>query len=478
MRSAAFSTRLPGKQRLALSSKKADKGLSWGLAEVFAISQTALPAILFFPGTQFLRPLVRIGTYAISLVFLWLAFSKHRSKEDVLHPAWSNLKPCLVYLTLMIFHPFTASTVAGVAAVGFYVAILAPVLWVPLLVRSQERLERLFWILLICNGVNSFVGIMQVQNPGRWMPAEFSNIVMKSAHGLSVVSYTGAGGQIIIRPPGLFDTPGAVAGPGMFAGFLGLVLFSQTNSALKKGFALFFCLCGITVIYLTLVRSALLVMGAMLLTYAFMLQRKGWTSRSLQVGLVASVLASVGFSYAQRFGGESIKARFETIVEENPGIFYYRSRGEHVANGFKELLPEYPLGAGLGRWGMVAHYTQLAKTSNEGGIWAETQFPGWIIDGGAFLLVGYCLAIYKALRHAIGMASSSEDIAQRNLAMIVVAASAGSVLHCFSFPVFSSQGGLQFWFLLGGLYGISTGKLPVVAPDVVPDPTKKLMFAR
>ncbi len=393
--------RLTAKDRLRRVSDKAEEGMSWGLAEFFAISQTAMPAILYFPGTQALRPLVRMGTYGISLLFLWLVFSKFSRKSEAQHPAWGALKFCLLYLGLMIFHPSTSSFVAGVASVGFYLAILAPLLWVPILVRSNERLERLLWILLVCNGVNAMVGIMQVQDPARWMPAEFSNIVMRGAHGLSVVTYTGVGGQVIIRPPGLFDTPGAVAGPGMFAGFLGLVLFSQSRSRFKKSVALFFCLCGITVIYLTLVRSALLVMGVMLLSYAFLLQKRGATSRSIQVGLATGVVASIGFAYAQQFGGETIKARFETIIEENPGTFYYRSRGLQVEKGFKELLPEYPLGAGLGRWGMVAHYTQGAKDSQTEGIWAETQLPGWIIDGGAVLLLGYCMAIYLRNRAKI-----------------------------------------------------------------------------
>ena len=42
-------------------------------------------------------------------------------------------------------------------------------------------------------------------------------------HGRGALTYIGANGQRIVRPPGLFDTPGAVAGPPMFAALLGLV---------------------------------------------------------------------------------------------------------------------------------------------------------------------------------------------------------------------------------------------------------------
>ena len=39
----------------------------WGFAEWFAISQTALPAILILPGTQAVRLPIRISAFAVSL---------------------------------------------------------------------------------------------------------------------------------------------------------------------------------------------------------------------------------------------------------------------------------------------------------------------------------------------------------------------------------------------------------------------------
>ena len=46
----------------------------WGFPEVFVISQTALPALLYLPGTQPFRLPIRISAFAISLAALawWL----------------------------------------------------------------------------------------------------------------------------------------------------------------------------------------------------------------------------------------------------------------------------------------------------------------------------------------------------------------------------------------------------------------------
>ena len=53
----------------------------WGFPEVFVISQTALPALLYLPGTQPFRLPIRISAFAISLAALaWRLMS---AKEHV-----------------------------------------------------------------------------------------------------------------------------------------------------------------------------------------------------------------------------------------------------------------------------------------------------------------------------------------------------------------------------------------------------------
>ena len=54
-------------------------------------------------------------------------------------------------------------------------------LWAPVLVRTADQLARVMAVLLVCNGVNAAVGVLQVYDPARWMPQELSRIVTESS---------------------------------------------------------------------------------------------------------------------------------------------------------------------------------------------------------------------------------------------------------------------------------------------------------
>ena len=238
----------------------------WGIAEFFIISQTAIPALLFLPGTQGIRFYVRVASFAISMAILaWWAFGN--AKKNRPHPAQTWLIVAMVYTAGMAFHPFTSSTLAAVAQLVLYVSVMAPVFWAPAVVRGPDHLARLMTLLLVCNGINAFVGVMQVYDPDRWMPQEMSRLVTESEFGLGAVTYQGPNG-LIIRPPGLFDNPGAVAGPGMYAALLGLVFVTSASALWKRGAALVASFAGVAAIYLSQVRVSLAVLAIMLATYA------------------------------------------------------------------------------------------------------------------------------------------------------------------------------------------------------------------
>jgi len=448
-----------------------------GFPEIFIISQTALPAMLYLPGMQSIRLPIRIAAYGISLMALFLWFNRRRASFRR-HPAENWLLFALAYLAYMVFHPDTNGLTAGIAQACLYLAVFAPIFWAPDYVHSAARLNRLLWLLLICNGVNSIVGILQVYNPAVWMPKEFSQIMTQSAYGLGTVMYKGADGKMIIRPPGLFDSPGAVCGAGMMAGFLGLVLSFQTRKFWTRGIALGFSFAGTAVIYLTLVRTSLLVLIGMLVAYCVLLHFQGQHGRSIQLAMLAGGIGMAALTLATVFGGQSITSRFSTLVAERPTQLYYRSRGKQVERGFFELLPEYPLGAGLGRWGMMAYYFGR-KGTDSNGLWAEIQFPAWIIDGGIVLLLCYCMALYKNSRREFEVARSDIDEQKRNLAGMIFAMNAGIIGLCFSFPVFCTQTGLQSWFLSGALHGVLTRDRKLgAAQEPGPANKPKLLYAR
>ena len=183
----------------------------WGIAEFFIVSQTAIPALLFLPGTQGIRFYVRVASFAISMALLvWWAFGN--AKHSRVHPAQTWLVVSIIYTAAMVLHPFTSSTLAGIAQIVLYVSVMAPLFWAPAVVRGPDHLARLMTLLLICNGINAFVGVMQVYDPNRWMPQEMSRLVTESEFGLGAVSYQGPNG-LIIRPPGALRQSRCRGGP-------------------------------------------------------------------------------------------------------------------------------------------------------------------------------------------------------------------------------------------------------------------------
>src|SRR6185295_15028926 len=120
-------------------------------------------------------------------------------------------------------------------------------------------------------------------------------------------------------------------------------------------------------------------------------------SAAVLVTMSTAIIASA-FIYAYILGGENILLRFLTIVKDDPGTFYYQNRGNQVEQAFLEYLPKYPLGAGLGRWGMMNYYFGDTYNLASPPIWVEIQWPAWIVDGGYFFLITYPIAIIVTIK--------------------------------------------------------------------------------
>jgi hypothetical protein len=354
----------------------------------------------------------------------------------------------------MLFHPETVTLTAGLAQIGIYLAVVAPLFWAPNFVKSPEHLARLFWILMLCSGANAVVGVLQVYDPARWLPPEFSRVVTQSALGLGPVTYIGPNGQVIVRPPGLFDTPGAVAGPAMFAAFLGPVFAISPIATWKRALSTAIAGAGFAAIYLSQVRISLVVAVLMLLVYAVVLFRQGRTRRSSQIGLLAAAIVVFSFSLALTLGGASIGERFHSLFADDPLAVYQQARGAQLNYTFAELLFQYPLGAGLGRWGMTASYFG----SGDGRIrplWAEIQFTGWMIDGGVLMLALYGGALLITASSQWKIAMVSQDSRLATCGAVVLASDLGTAAMIFSFTPFVAQMGIQYWFLAGALHGVA-----------------------
>jgi hypothetical protein len=421
-----------------------------GFIEWFVVAQTAIPAILFLPGSQAVRLPVRIGTYALTLIgFAWWWMNR---SQRLRHPAHRWLWLALVYLGVMIFHPQTSSPLGGIAQTFLYFAVFSSVFWAPSFVDSPRKLVRLLALLLVCNGINSMVGVLQVYDPDRFMPRELS-FAFGDKNALAMVSYVGADGRVVVRPPGLFDTPGAVCGAGTIAALLGLVFALERFAWWKRAAALLFALAGISAIYLSHVRANFVVVVGMMIVYAALLIVQGQRVRATAFAALCIGLVATGLIGASMVGGESIVDRFSSLLDRDPRSLYYESRGEHLTVGFRELWARYPLGAGLARWGMMRGYFGDPGNLDSTALWAEVQPNAWMVDGGIVLLSLYGVALLVTALFEWRLVAAIADHEDRRWAIVVAALNLGTLALIFSFVPFTTQVGLQFWFLEGALLG-------------------------
>jgi hypothetical protein len=429
-------------------SKASDR---WGFLEIFILAQVILPALLYLPGSQAFRVPIRIAPFAISL--LGLAFLLNPKRAVRPHPCRAMLMICMAYLVLMIGSPGTNTTLAGFAQVMLYFSVMAPVFWAPLLVRSKRQLQRIMAILLICNGVNAIVGVLQVKYPDRFMPKELTSVYTEMGDD-AIGKYVGANGEIVIRPPGLSDNPGAVCGPASVAALLGLVMAIRPIAFWQRGIAAAMAFAGVAAIYLSHVRTSLLILGGMCGVYCILLIAQKQQRRALTFAALAAGLFVVGLFAASLLGGEAITERFSSLLQEDPTTLYQRNRG-YMLRDTATYIADYPLGAGLGRWGMMRLYFGDEGNANSPQMWAEIQFPAWALDGGIVLIVLYLAVLLRNMwtewRTCFRLRGTSVggDMA------VIVASNAGVLALLFSFTPFTTQGGLQYWFLAGVLFGVS-----------------------
>lgn len=437
--------------RRAAQAPAQESRVKWGFPEWFVISQTALPALLYLPGTQAIRLPLRFSAFGISLTaFAW--WQLNSQQRPPAHRAYPWVAAVMGLLAIMLSSPYTTSIVGGLAHMMVYFAVMSPLFWAPVFVRTPEHLARLLGILLICSGVNSMVGVLQVYDPARWMPAELSRVVTESATGLGAVTYVGPNGQLIVRPPGLFDTPGAVAGPGMFAALLGVIFGLSPIATWKRAGSFALAAAGIAAIYLSQVRISLVVTLLMFGIYAATLVFQKRAAKATAFTILAGGIVVISFIGAVTLGGESVLSRFMTLFADDPLAVYYRARGVQLDITFSQLLFEYPLGAGLGRWGMAAGYF---GTSGLQGIWAEIQITGWMIDGGVLMIVLYAGALVVTAAGQYRLAMNTQYPRVAVCAGVVFAANLGIAAMVFSFTPFVTQIGIQYWFLAGALHGVA-----------------------
>ncbi|HZR23144.1 MAG TPA: hypothetical protein VFA59_06110 [Vicinamibacterales bacterium] len=432
-------------------------------AEWFALGLTFIPAILYLPGSQSYRLIARVAAYGISVAAFTLWWFDRAGRKETRHPAERWLTFVMAWLGLMMLNPGTINSLAGIAHVTLYFSILCPLFWTPAYITRRRHLVRLLAILLFCNGLNSLIGVAQVYDPDRWMPKELSPLFMEENSAMLAAStYIGPNGRAIIRPPGLFDTPGAVCNAGTIAAVLGLIFLLEPMAWPKRAASGALAVFGMAAIYLSHVRAAFVVTLGMMVVYVILVSMQQHGKRAVGFIALAAGIIVGAMSLATMLGGESVQERFMTLLADDPRQTYYQARGNQVEAAFTDLAARFPFGAGLARWGMAQYYFN----SSTGGIvtdpdsvpFAEVQPNAWILDGGFPLLVLYGLALIATVSFDLRLIRSLHDPVDKLLAAIVVATNFGTLAYVFTFVPFGTTPGMQFWFLEGALHGAMVGR--------------------
>lgn len=442
----------------ATDAPRARTSERWGWLELFAVIQLAWGVLLFLPDVQPYRMFIRAVPYVSSLVALAAFAGRAGTVRMASSGTW--LLASLLVLAANLLHPETRFA-AGLAQIAFQVSIAAPMFWVAWTMPSEARLERLLRIVFGASLVSAALGILQVYHPDWFLPPEFSALARRlSPLVVSALSYDGPDGHTIIRPPGLSDMPGGAAVAGLTAALFGVAYASRDRaSAIGRVFSAAAAGIGMTVLYLTQVRSLTVTAAFAVLLFALIRLRQGRILRGGWIVLGGSLLVAASFMWAAAIGGKSIETRYAGLIEAG-GLFstFQQSRGLFLEYTFRELLFRFPLGAGLGRWGMMEIYFPDPSMWHAPPIHVEIQITGWLLDGGVLMWLCYGGALASAMRLAYRAAVDRSRPSLRDAGAIVLTFQLAIIGLCLTGPVFNTQLGVVLWMMTGALWGAMRGR--------------------
>jgi hypothetical protein len=263
---------------------------------------------------------------------------------------------------------------------------------------------------------------------------------------------------------GLTDVPGGAAMAGLYAFVFGLGFLIAARSPLKMVLGTAGMVAGLFCILLSQVRSILVMAGIIAVVLVAVLLATRRYAAAARVAAVVAVVATVAFVWAVALGGEETLQRFETLLEANPDEVYYKGRGIFLEDTVENIIPEYPLGAGLGRWGMMMNYFGDPTNPLAAQIWVEIQLTGWVLDGGVPLALVYALAILAAGLATARVALRSPDPWLAGWAKLIVAYDVAAVAITFNSTPFAGQAGLEFWLLNATIYAAGRATGPAGGP--------------
>lgn len=396
------------------------------------------------------RMVVRMAAFGASLALL-VALRGRGSA----HPASGAAVLALGVLAVCVFHPETRSLVGGVAQVGLYAAVLGPLFWAPRLTSiDMPMLRRAVMILWGFHVLSASLGVLQVYRPGSFQPPVSAVVESKGKGYVESLKITTASGQRVFRPMGLTDVPGGASISGLYAVLLGVGFFLTRRTPGVMAAALASIGLGVACLYLSQVRALVVMTGISLVAVSGILVWRRDVRRLSTLVFGVALMIAIGYVAARSMAGPDVSHRMGTLVRARPSQVYYENRGRFLEDAIFKTLPRAPLGEGLGHWGMTATY--FGGSTPGKNVWVEIQWAGWIVDGGAPLLFTYLLALGMTLWAAWRIARARPPSAEAHdlpfWGAIVLAYSVGATALTFSYPIFLSQSGMEFWLLNATLF--------------------------
>ncbi len=433
----------------------------------FATFHLGLQLMLLMPGLASVRALVRIGGFGVSLLFL--VFVPNRATTRAPVKVWCTAILAIVLLEAL--HPNSAGGVAVLAQITLYVAILGPVFWVPRFAVTPRAFQSLLLMLWLYYSAGAVLGVLQAYFPGRFQP-ELSSVVAETGKGYAAsLQIKLTSGEHVFRPMGLTNVPGGAAYGALFAILLGtgVILLPISPFFGARLAAIGSMLVGAMCLYLCQIRSMVVMTAICILVMLGLLAASGRVSRLLAMVASVGVVIPVAFTLAVSLAGSTVTDRLATLVASDAGTVYYKNRGRFLDSTINDLLPQYPLGAGLGHWGMVTRYF------GSGGayFWVEIQWTAWVLDGGLPLVLVYLIALlittWSCLQITRGRYGRSEE-SLRVWGSVVVAYNVGAIALCFNYVPFIGTAGLEFWLVNAALVAAATNLDMLAKPLYVAAP--------
>lgn len=432
----------------------------------FVLFEIVCQLLLLLPSLNPLRVVLRSAAFAGSIA---LAAIFSRLPGNRFHPAagWALLAVTLVLLGTL--HPASNTMISCLATLAMYFAVIAPLLWTAGL-RIDERWLR--WIIITIwafNALSVLAGVLQTIFPEwTWLQPNLSAVIENMNAGGEGLKISLTNGARVFRPMGLSDQPGAAAVAGLACIVFGTALLCRSRNAWFWIVCLISMVLGLFCILLSQVRSVLVMSGVSVIAFSAIMVLRGDVRRLTRVLVALGGVTLVASAWAIAVAGESVTDRLATLVADDPREVYYQNRGHFLEQTFLYTLPRWPLGAGLGRWGMMNYYFGDPDLPDSPALWAEIQWTSWAYDGGVPLIAAYSIAMLVALWQAFRLGRSTRNADIGLWAAVIFAFNIGCLAVTFNYPLFMGQMGLDFWLLNAALVVAAQAEYRRLVPAVLP----------